>query len=121
MSINTREGEQVSTQQGIVELGQTNQMFAIAEVYETEIAKVKLGQSVAILSEYGGFEGALQGTVQHIGLQVGQRNLFDDSTNPATDENTRVVEVKIQIDPKDSPKVSSLTNLQVRVEIDVAQ
>jgi HlyD family secretion protein len=33
LKINTRIGEQVNTSQGIVELGQTNQMYAITEVY----------------------------------------------------------------------------------------
>ncbi len=119
LRINTRVGEQVNTQQGIVELGQTNEMYAIAEVYETEIPKIKLGQQAAIMSEYGGFEGAVQGRVEHIGLQIGKRTLSGDSANPATDENTRVVEVKIRINSEDSDKVASLTNMQVRVEIDI--
>lgn len=119
LRINTRVGEQVNTQQGIVELGQTDQMYALAEVYETQIAKVHLGQRATIISEYGGFEGELHGTVEHIGLQIGKRTLSSGSSNPKTDENTRVVEVKIRIDPKDSSKVASLTNMQVRVEIDL--
>ncbi|MGD1917793.1 MAG: HlyD family secretion protein, partial [Pleurocapsa sp.] len=39
LRINTRVGEQVNTQQGIVELGRTEEMYAIAEVYETDISK----------------------------------------------------------------------------------
>ena len=119
LRINTRVGEQVNTQQGIVELGQTNEMYAIAKVYETEIAKIQPGQSAAIISEYGGFEGEVHGLVDHIGLQIGKRTLSGDSANPKTDKNTRVVEVKIRIDPEDSDQVSSLTNMQVRVEIDI--
>ncbi len=120
LRINTRVGEQVNTQQGIVELGQTNQMYAIAEIYETEINKVRLGQGARIASEYGGFEGQVRGTVEHIGLQVGQRKLTDGSSNPTTDENTRVVEVKIRVNSEDNSKVASLTNMQVRVNIDLS-
>lgn len=120
LRINTRVGEQVNTQQGIVELGQTDEMFAIAEVYETEITKVELGQRATITSEYGGFAGEINGTVDHIGLQTGTRTLSESSSDPTTDENTRVVEVKIRIDPDDSDTVASLTNMQVRVEIDVS-
>ena len=118
LRINTRVGEQVNTQQGIVELGQTEQMYAIAEVYETDIAKVKIGQIATIKSEYGGFGGTINGIVEHIGLQIGTQKLSASSTDPTKDENTRVVEVKIRINAEDSPKVASLTNMQVRVEID---
>lgn len=120
LRINTQVGEQVNIEEGIVELGQTDQMFAIAEVYETEITQVEVGQSATMVSEYGGFEGSIRGTVEHISLQVGQRTLAAGSTNPTTDENQRIVEVRIKIHPKDSPKVDSLTNMQVRVTIDTA-
>ena len=118
LRINTRVGEQVNTQQGIVELGRTDEMYAIAEVYETDINKVKIGQPATISSEYGGFEGNLKGTVEHLGLQVGAKQLSEGSQNPTQDENSRIVEVKIRIEPEDSKKVAGLTNMKVRVEID---
>jgi HlyD family secretion protein len=115
LKINTRIGEQVNTSQGIVELGQTNQMYAIAEVYETEVYKIKPGQRAKVVSENGGFEGELQGTVDHVGLQIKKKNVLD--SDPAADKDARVVEVKIRIDPKDSKKVEALTNLQTRIVI----
>ena len=118
LRINTRVGEQVNTQQGIVELGQTDEMYAIAEVYETDVGKVRIGQSATISSEYGGFEGELKGTVEHLGLQVGAKQLSEGSQDPTQDENSRIVEVKIRIDPEDSQKVAGLTNMKVRVQID---
>ncbi|MEM6255084.1 MAG: HlyD family efflux transporter periplasmic adaptor subunit [Cyanobacteria bacterium P01_D01_bin.156] len=120
LRINTRVGERVNTQEGIVELGNTRQMVAIAEVYETDITRVIPGQTATITSEYGGFDGTIQGSVEHIGLQIGSRSLSDGSTNPTTDENQRVVEVRILINEQDSPKVASLTNMQVRVDIDIS-
>ena len=120
LRINTKVGEQVNTQQGIVELGLTEQMFARAEVYETEVGKISQGQRAKIVSEYGGFEGEIEGTVEQIGLQIGSPQLQQSSTNPTNDENTRVVAVDIRIDPADSEKVTALTNMQVRVEIDVS-
>jgi len=117
LRINTRVGEQVNTQDGIVELGRTDQMYAIAEVYETEINKVKLGQKAIVFSEYGGFDGRIQGIVDHIGLQVGKRKLTENASDPTSDQDTRVVEVKIKIDRKDSSRIAALTNMQVRVEI----
>ncbi|BAY81625.1 hypothetical protein NIES267_11020 [Calothrix parasitica NIES-267] len=119
LRINTRVGEQVNTQQGIAELGQTREMYVIAEVYESDILKVEAGQKATINSEYGGFEQEITGEVEKIGLQIGQTRLNQGQNNPTTDVNARVVEVKIRIDPEDSPKVASLTGMQVRVEIDI--
>ena len=117
LRINTRVGEQVNTQQGIVELGRTDEMYAVAEVYETDIGRVKIGQPAIISSEYGGFAGELKGTVEHLGLQVGAKELTESSEDPTQDENSRIVEVKIRINPEDSQKVAGLTNMKVRVEI----
>ena len=117
LRINTRVGEQVNTQKGIVELGQTQKMYAIAEVYETDIGKVRIGQPATISSEYGGFAGNIEGTVEHLGLQVGTKELAEASEDPTQDENSRIVEVKIRIDPQDSKKVARLTNMKVRIEI----
>ncbi len=118
LKINTLVGEQVDTSEGIVELGRTNQMYAIAEVYETDVSKVKVGQRATIISEHGGFEGQLQGTVDHIGLQIKKQDVLE--SDPAADKDARVVEVKVRLDPQDSNKVAGLTNLQVRVKINLA-
>ncbi|MEL6470861.1 MAG: HlyD family efflux transporter periplasmic adaptor subunit [Cyanobacteria bacterium J06623_4] len=118
LRINTRVGERVNTEEGIIELGNTEQMMAIAEVYETDVVQIAIGQKATLSSEYGGFVGELRATVEHIGLQIGARRLSDGSSDPTTDENQRVVEVRLKIHPEDSPKVASLTNMQVRVEIE---
>jgi HlyD family secretion protein len=117
LRINTRVGEQVNTEQGIVELGRTDEMYAIAEVYETDIGKVRVGQPAIVSSEYGGFTGKLKGTVEHLGLQVGEKQLVESTEDPTQDENSRIVEVKVRINPEDSKKVAGLTNMKVRVEI----
>ncbi len=116
LKINTLVGEQVDTREGIVELGKTNQMYAIAEVYETDVGRVKVGQKATIMSEHGGFEGELQGTVDHIGLQIKKQDVLE--SDPAADKDARVVEVKVRLEPQDSDKVAGLTNLQVRIRID---
>lgn len=95
-------------------------MYAIAEVYETDIVKVRLGQNAIIISEYSGFSGEIRGKVSQIGLQIATTTLNQDENNPTNDVNARIVEVKIRIDPKDSPKIAALTGMQVRVKIDVA-
>jgi HlyD family secretion protein len=118
LKINTRIGEQVNTAQGIVELAQTDRMYAVVEVPEIDISKIKIGQSAVITSEYNSFSGELAGTVEAIGLQVGRKQSQEViGTNPASDKEARIVAVKVRIEPADSSKVAKLTNIQVRVRI----
>lgn len=114
LKILTRQGEKMS-ESGIVELGQTDQMVAVAEVYQTDIGKIQPGQTATITSQT--FPGKLRGSVAEVGLQVLRQSVF--SNQPGENLDRRVVEVKIRLDPKDSPKVSGLTNLQVVVEVEL--
>lgn len=115
LKIHTWPGEIIDSK-GIAELGQTNQMYVVAEVYEADVAKVRLGQSAAITSE--AFSGQLKGTVTDIGLQVSKQNIFNN--NPNADTDKKVVEVKIRLnDPADSMRVAGLTYLQVQVLINI--
>ncbi|MBC6435748.1 HlyD family efflux transporter periplasmic adaptor subunit [Nostoc sp. HG1] len=113
LKVHTRQGERINTEDGIVELGRTDQMYAIAEVYETDIAKVRNGQRATVTSPV--FAGNLEGTVARIGKQIGKKDVLN--TDPAADTDARVIEVRIRLDPESSKKVAALTNLQVEVKI----
>lgn len=115
LSINTYPGEMVSLEEGVVELGQTNRMVVIAEVYESDIEQVEVGQQATVTSEGGAFSGKLKGTVTYIRPQIRQKNIFD--TDPAADVDSRVVEVKIRLNLASSKKVARLTNSKVVVAI----
>jgi HlyD family secretion protein len=109
-------GEAVSPGGGpILSLGDTRQMYVVAEVYETDIGLVKLGQPATITSRNGAFPGTLTGTVAEIGLQIAKNDVIDD--DPAANADARVVEVRVRIDQSDV--VAALTNLQVDVAIDI--
>lgn len=95
---------------GILELGASDRMEVVAEVYESDIDRVRLGQSVRITSENGGFDGALIGKVLRISPQVRQRVVV--STDPTGDADARVVEVRIQLDRSDMAKVRQLAGLK---------
>lgn len=112
LEIYAKPGEAIDDQ-GTVDLGQTDRMEVIAEVYQTDIGKVRAGQSAAIASE--SFSGELHGTVRLIGLQVSQQKVF--SNQPGENLDRRVVEVRIRLTPDDSKRVEGLTNLQVQVAI----
>jgi len=116
LKIHTRPGERVGDD-GIVEVGNTDQMYVVAEVYETDIGKVRIGQRAVVTSEHGGFEGELQGTVDQIGLKIGKQDVLD--SDPVAAEDARVVEVQIRLDESDSKQVFGLTNLKVRVKIEI--
>lgn len=92
-------------------------MYAIAEVYETDIRHLQVGQKATLVSEYGGFTGELEGSVEHIGLQIDKPGTANDDPTAAAD--VRVIEVKIRLVPKDSEKVKHLNKLQVRASIQI--
>ncbi len=112
LRVHVRPGEVIGSE-GIAEIGQTDQMYVVAEVYETDIAKVRLGQKASITG--AAFPGKLQGEVAQIGLQVNQQNVFE--TNPLVETDNKVVEVKIRLDSASSKQVAGLSNLQVQVVI----
>ena len=112
LDILTRPGEAVSSD-GIVRIGQTSQMYAVAEIYESDIGKVKVGQQVKVTSN--AVSGELQGTVEQIGLEVRRQEVIN--TDPAANIDTRVVEVRVRLNEESIQKVAGLTNLLVKVAI----
>ncbi|MBD2773888.1 ABC exporter membrane fusion protein [Iningainema tapete] len=114
LDIHTRSGEVVSSD-GIVEIGQTNQMYVVAEVYESDVSKVRLGQQVRIFSD--SLPSELQGKVDRLGLQVQRQSVVN--SDPSTNIDARVVEVHIRLDQPSSQKAARFTNLQVKAAIEL--
>lgn len=114
LKIHTRVGEKISSN-GIADLAQTEQMIAVAEIYQTDINKVKLGQKAVITSQ--AFPGELGGIVYQVGWQVNRQNVF--SNQPGENLDRRVIEVKIRLKPEASKQVASFTNLQVQTAIEL--
>ena len=110
LEIHARTGEKVGPQ-GILELGRTDEMYAIAEVYETDVRRIKVGQRARVSSP--ALEAPLEGVVERVGMKIGKLDAL--STDPAARTDARVVEVEIRLD--DSEPVKSLTNLQVEIAI----
>ncbi|MES1023844.1 ABC exporter membrane fusion protein [Gloeocapsa sp. BRSZ] len=114
MNVHSWAGEIVGND-GIVDIGQTDRMYVVAEVYESDIQKVRLGQMVTITSS--AFAGELQGKVDEIGLEIGKKDVLD--TDPTANIDSRVVEVKVRLDSDASRRVAGLTNLQVKTVIEL--
>ncbi len=106
----TRPGELIG-EDGILQLARIDRMYAIAEVYETDIRFVKTGQQATIRSPALG--GNLSGTVKRIRQKVEKQD--EIGTDPAARKDARIVEVAILLD--DSAPAAGLTNLQVDVLI----
>ncbi|NEQ27839.1 MAG: HlyD family efflux transporter periplasmic adaptor subunit, partial [Microcoleus sp. SIO2G3] len=115
LKINTRPGELVSTTDGIVEVGQTSEMYAVAEVYQSDINKVRLGQRVQLQSE--SLADQLVGTVDRLGMQVQRQNVIN--SDPTSNIDSRVVEVHVRLDEPSSQKSARFSNLQVRAVIEL--
>lgn len=112
LEIHSKPGETVSDN-GIAELAQTDQMEVVAEVYQTDINKIKAGQAAIITSS--SFAEKISGKVHLAGLQVSQQTV--SSGTPGENLDRRIVEVRIRINPEDSQRIANLTNLQVQVAI----
>jgi len=115
LRIQARPGERPGDK-GILELGNSERMEALVEVYESDIGRVRPGQTVRLTSENGGFDGTLTGRVSRISPQVRQRELL--STDPTGDADARIVEVRVRLDPEDSRRVQELTGLKVIAKLE---
>uniref|UniRef100_A0A832H047 HlyD family efflux transporter periplasmic adaptor subunit n=1 Tax=Oscillatoriales cyanobacterium SpSt-402 TaxID=2282168 RepID=A0A832H047_9CYAN len=113
LEIHTRAGEVVSNE-GIAEIGKTQQMYAIAEVYQSDISKVKPGQRVRVTSD--SIPGELVGRVERIDSQVKRQTIVN--TDPSTNIDSRIVEVHVGLDQASSQQAKKFTNLQITAVIE---
>ncbi len=116
LKIYTRPGELVGDQ-GIISLGQTQRMVAVAEVYEVDLSHIRVGQTATVISKNNTFSEVLRGEVVEVGLEINKQDVLN--TDPAAQFDARVVEVKVRLDEASSRQVAGLTNLSVQVSIDV--
>ncbi len=114
LKIYARPGETVGSE-GVLELGDTAAMLAVAEVFEADITKIKTGQDAEITVRTSGEKYA--GRVVQIGSLIKKRDNLD--SDPVADVDARVVEVKVKLSPEASAKLGDLTNLRVDVRISI--
>jgi HlyD family secretion protein len=110
IKIDTWPGEAVGPD-GLLELAPLEPMYVIAEVAESDISRVKVGQRATISGT--GLANPVQGKVARVGLKVLQNELL--RVDPANFSDARVVEVWITVD--DSRAVADLIHLRVDVVI----
>jgi len=110
LKIHAHAGEQVGPE-GLLELGKTDRMYVVAEVYESDARRVRPGQKAAITGEM--LAGELAGTVERVGGTIAKSQVFP--TDPATFADTRVVPVHIRL--ADSKPAENLIHGKVTVVI----
>lgn len=110
LKIRTHAGEEVGPE-GILDLGRTDHMYVVAEVYETDIRRVRVGDSASISSDL--FPGKLQGRVEIIEPEISKGEVLPNDPVAFADE--RVFHVKILL--TDNGEVKGLINGKVSVLI----
>ncbi len=93
LSIHAHRGEEIGPE-GLIELVATDRMDVIAEVDESDVNRVRLGQSATVSG--GALKAPLHGKVEYIGMRVGKDTLVP--ADPVSLSDARVVEVKIRLD-----------------------
>ncbi len=110
LSINTRVGERPQNE-GILEIGSSQNMEALIEVYESDIDRVFISQSVELSSENGGFKQILNGKVIRISPKVKQRKIL--STDPTGDADSRIIEVLVKLNTESINLVQNYAGMKV--------
>ena len=93
LEILARKGESVESR-AILKMGSTDSMFATAEVYETDVARVSPGQRATVSSR--AFPEILTGTVERVGTLITRNDVLD--LDPTADADARVIEVRIRLE-----------------------
>ena len=110
LEINTRVGERPKSE-GIMDIGSSQEMEALIEVYESDIDRVFISQNVELISENGGFKETLRGKVIRISPQVKQRKVL--STDPTGDADSRIIEVLVKLDKESIDLVQNYAGMKV--------
>ena len=97
----------------VLQMGNTGDMHVIAEVRETDVGAVRVGQRATITSP--ALPAPLGGTVAEIGRLIFKNDVLDP--DPRADRDSRVVEVRVKLDAPDA--VAQLTRLEVSTRIEV--
>jgi HlyD family secretion protein len=111
LDIDLRPGERIG-QQSLLRMGKTDSMLVRAEVYESDIAKIRNGQSVTIHSL--AFDSPLTGIVEKVATLVQRQSIVD--SDPAANTDARVVEVLVRIHHESSDQAARFVGMQVTVE-----
>jgi HlyD family secretion protein len=110
LDILTRQGERASDK-GIMTFANLSAMDVRAEVFESDIARIKTGQKAEIFLPQQ--ITPIKGFVYHIGFVVRGNDVND--TDPLADRDNRVVSVRIAVEPDVAPSLKNQIYRRVSV------
>ncbi len=114
LNILVKPGEAITTGP-ILAMGNTERMRAVAEIYETDIGMVRIGQAARVSSR--ALAKPISGKVARIGDMIFKNDILN--VDPAARADARVVQVWIDLD--DPAATQRLTNLTVDVRIETSE
>lgn len=112
LTIHARPGQQVGAE-GVLDLADLSAMEVVAEVYETDLPRVRLGAPAEVVVP--GEARRLSARVVQIGWQV--RRTLQAATDPVAAVDARTVEVRLALDEAGAEVVRRRSNMQVQVAI----
>jgi len=110
LKIHTWPGEKVD-ERGVLDLGSLDEMHVVAEVYETDVGRLRVGQRAAIVVP--GEAERFSGEIVSLGLLVRKRDVLN--TDPVDEIDSRVVEVRVRLDPEGARQLARRSFLRVQV------
>lgn len=113
LTIHTRPGERPGNA-GVIDFGDTRTMTAEVELYQSDVAYVRVGQRAKLNSP--ALAAPLTGLVSRVGSSVGRQRLTD--TSPGANLDARVVLATVTLDDASSSRSRHLVGLEVKAEIE---
>jgi HlyD family secretion protein len=107
-----RPGDQVGSD-GLLEIGDLSRMMVVADVYETDLPRLREGAPAEVVVP--GEERRFAAVVTEIGWTV--RRQVQATTDPVAAVDARTVEVRLALDEAGSAALRRRSNMQVQVAI----
>ena len=112
LRIHARPGDQVGAD-GLLELADLSQLDVVADVYETDLPRVRIGARAEVVVP--GEARRFGATVREIGWIV--RRTVQAGTDPVAAVDARTVEVRLALDAEATAALARRSNMQVQVAI----
>nr|WP_255568920.1 efflux RND transporter periplasmic adaptor subunit [Neoroseomonas alba] len=112
LRIMARPGDQVGNE-GLMEIGDLSKMDIVADVYETDLPRLRLGAPAEVVVP--GESRRFAATVREIGWTV--RRQTQANTDPVAAVDSRTVEVRLALDEAGAEALRRRSNMQVQVAI----
>ena len=112
LKIYARAGDQLGSD-GLLDLANLDQLDVVADVYETDVPRLRLGATAEIIVP--GIAARYAATVREIGWQV--RRTTQAGTDPVAATDSRTVEVRLTLGEEGRLALMRRVNMQVQVVV----